>query len=546
MIQRLLVVISVFATLTAACPAPSALHVRDRDQVPHGQRFPVLDIRQFDGVDGLGNSTRNVTLCQLTPVGSFYKNLKKFCERFVLPFQTCPETPLSTDQIFDLSDGMARCTLAEYVPPGCVPTFRIKAIKIPEVPFELEAYVKSGSHQLTSAWRGTEKIFEEATKPFFDSYYKDPDSSNSDFGSLAEVIQITAVQYRRCALQKPSSEVRACVVDTVSKVQWIGTGMFVWGGQAECEGWVPFIIGIAFTMAMDLANMAIEIWLYRVRGEKPRFSWVKLWWALLSGFGHPILTAYILHRRSFHSSVFALVRVFILAPRISPVIGIVAPFFVGKSWGVQVLTVDSLVAIAGLWTPFISFFTLTITGIGGNSSASSPPKLGLVGFGTLLAAIPGFLFLAIYMLSGLPTSLFYLLGCLFRSSKVFAMGLKILFFWVALAFMFAISPLFALWEAGWILFAGKERRWEFPPLRWFEDTMLSDFWVARALRNIGYWLWCMILFAVFVGRWMILANFFPIAGDSFCPLDVKEAAAESALFVLFTIMCSLGLRRCRA
>ncbi|KAK3378642.1 hypothetical protein B0T24DRAFT_716373 [Lasiosphaeria ovina] len=132
--------------------------------------------------------------------------------------------------------------------------------------------------------------------------------------------------------------VRACVVDTVAKLPWVDPGMFIWGGQAECESLTSLFVGMAFIMAIELLHMAADMWWYRHKKEKPRFSWVKLRWPLAAGFGEPVLKAYLLHRRSFQASIRTLVRVFLLTPRIAPVIGFLGPFFVGKSRGVQVLT----------------------------------------------------------------------------------------------------------------------------------------------------------------------------------------------------------------
>lgn len=71
--------------------------------------------------------------------------------------------------------------------------------------------------------------------------------------------------------------------------------------------------------------------------------------------------------------------------------------------------------------------------------------------------------------------------------------------------------------------------------------MQSAFWVSILFRNVGYWLWCLVQMVVFVGRWMVLANLLPLAGEAFCPANVKEIAAGNVLFAVGIAACSIGL-----
>lgn len=379
------------------------------------------------------------------------------------------------------------------------------------------------------------------TSEYLFNYTGNGEKGGADSSVPLEVIQKTPVQYQRCALQKDFDSVRSCVVSTIAKLRWLSPGMFIWGGQAACEGVDSLLIATAFTMLIELLLMLADFWWYRFKGEKPTFSWVKMWWSLVAAFGEPILKAYLLYRRSFDASMFTLLRIFLLTPRIAPVIGMISPFVIGKSWGVQVLTADTLLTILGLYSPFITFVGMSVSVTGAEQEPGVPGNLWLVYVGSLMAAVPGLGVAALYMLSGALMWVCFIIGCLCKSGRPFSWGFTILGFWLALIFMFVISPLFAIWEVGWKLFRN-DRKNEFPPLMWFESSLCSDYWVAKVLRTVGYWLWCLIQFAVFVGRWMILANILPAAGEAFCPVGVKEVAAEGALFALATALCSMGLR----
>lgn len=404
------------------------------------------------------------------------------------------------------------------------------------------------------------QIFEQASSYFINNidccaqstYSSDPVYNYTGASASSDVpiavIQLTPIQYQRCTIQKPPEQVPACVTDTIAKLRWIDSGMFIWGGQPSCDGVVSLFVGMAFTMLIELLHMGVDLWWYRFRGETPRFSWVKLWWSLVAAFGEPILKAYLLYRHSFGSSMWTLLRIFLLTPRIAPVIGVLSPLVAGsKSWGVQVLTVDTLLAILGLFSPFMFVSATTagvsvgFVGVGGDDEYAAPEGLALVGIGSLLAVVPAVIVAALYMASGVVMWGLFILACLIRKSRVAGWGLNILGFWLCLVFFFVISPLFAIWEVCWRGFC-RERKDEFPPLRWAESFVSNGAWWSRFLRSVGYWIWCAVQFVVFVGRWMVLANILPVAGDAFCPVGVKAAAAESALLALGTVLSSLGLR----
>lgn len=330
------------------------------------------------------------------------------------------------------------------------------------------------------------------------------------------------------------------MVDTISKLRWLSEGLFIWGGQSkQCSGVAPFFISTAFTIVADLLETAYQMWSYRKKGKEKHFSWATLWWQLVKGFGTPALQAYLFYRQSFSTSVFTLLQIFLLTPKIAPIIGFVSPFLIGKTWAVQLLTVDTLLAIASLYTPYVTIMNLLNTG--SIQSQDTPSGMWIVSLGTLLTVIPGLGVALLYMASGVVMWAFFILGCIFKTGWPFRFGFTLLIFWLALIFFFVISPIFALWEIGWKAFAGKERKFEFPPLRWVEDAMGSTSWVAKFLKYFGYWFWCLVQLAVFVGRWMILANLLPLAGEAFCPSKAKEIATGSALFALGIAATSIGL-----
>ncbi|KAK3326994.1 hypothetical protein B0T19DRAFT_420555 [Cercophora scortea] len=55
------------------------------------------------------------------------------------------------------------------------------------------------------------------------------------------------------------------------------------------------------------------------------------------------------------------------------------------------------------------------------------------------------------------------------------------------------------------------------------------------------WLWAVVMFFTFVGKWMIVTSILSLAGDGYCPAKVKESiiSGEAASFVASALSVAL-------
>lgn len=70
----------------------------------------------------------------------------------------------------------------------------------------------------------------------------------------------------------------------------------------------------------------------------------------------------------------------------------------------------------------------------------------------------------------------------------------------------------------------------------------SGHWLMKIGKRFLYYPWCILMVAVFVGRWMALVNMMAIAGDAFCPASWVETVVAYVLFSLVTIFIPVVLR----
>lgn len=374
--------------------------------------------------------------------------------------------------------------------------------------------------------------------------------------SLAgEVMITTPVQYVRCARQNRSpNDIAACVLSTIDAVTWISLDFFIYGGQdKKCktgsQSFAAVLIPMLITFFLELVGFAVDVWLWRRKckrehGEPPKtFSWIGLCEKLLRGFGMPFLVAYVVYPRSFEASALALVSIFILKPRATPLIAIPAKRLLGTGYGAQLLFVDSLIAVSGIfiavlagltWIPDFDFIF------------SGPQSARTMHIGLWITFLPLLVIYVIYNISQAFYLVFLGIGLLVywltRNSRLLKWAFSILLFWWGLVICFALSPIFALFELGWSIHCSRKKlkghEKVFPLAKFFAKFFDSGsgHWLMRIGKRAFYYPWCILMVAVFVGRWMALVNLMAIAGDAFCPASWTEAAVAYVFFTLFMIV----------
>lgn len=369
------------------------------------------------------------------------------------------------------------------------------------------------------------------------------------------------MQYVRCARQNRSpSDITACVLSTTDAVVWISLDFFIYGGQEKkCKAggrsFAAVLMPMLFTFLLELVDFAVDVWLWRRKckkeyGEPPKvFSWIGLCEKLIRGFGMPFLVAYVVYPRTFEASALALVLLFILKPRATPLIAIPAKRLIGTGYGTQLLFVDSLIALSGVLitmltgSTWIPDFRLIFSG---------PESARTMNLGSWITFLPLLVLYGIYNICQAFFVVFLIIGVLvywgLRNSRLLKWAFSIVLFWWGLIICFALSPIFAVFELGWSIYCNRKKlkgtEKIFPLARFFATFFDSDsgHWLMKIGKRVLYYPWCVLMFAVFVGRWMALVNLMTIAGDAFCPAKWTETAVSYVMFSLVTIVIPTTLR----
>jgi hypothetical protein len=373
----------------------------------------------------------------------------------------------------------------------------------------------------------------------------------------------SSIQYIRCARQKSVSEVATCVYESVQKLRWIPAGLFIYGGQRSCPAGHELFVSFAFAMLHHLLYIA-AITFQEYRKKKTRdesewervksFSWIHLCWIMVKDIGSPYLFSFILYRDTFAISSKNQLAIFFLTPAPWSITAAICGFLDLKGFGTQQLVVDSIVSLLGWWHLREPGNWLGVFKGPAFPSAdpSRPARMHTVYMGLYMATLPGALFGAALFISLIIIVVIIALSVISNDDKKprestggtkfagFLLGCWLIFFFIVF-----ITPFLAIWELFWYLpKIGIQKRkqgaeTEFPPVRMCREMFKSRgeagvkwMWVAK---KVLYYPWCVLQFVVFVGRWMVLANLLPVAGDAFCPSSIKELAASYALFPLFTL-----------
>jgi hypothetical protein len=303
------------------------------------------------------------------------------------------------------------------------------------------------------------------------------------------------------------------------------------------------------TFLLEIARFGVDVWIYRRQckqeyEEPPKtFSWIALCEKLVYGFGVPVLVAYVVYPRSFEASALALVSIFLLKPRATALIAIPAKKMLGTGYGAQLLFVDSLIALAGVFIPLIAQ-TSWIPNWG--LILSGPSSVQLMNIGLWITFLPLIVIAVIYEICGAIFVVMIGLGLLvywvLRNSRLLGWAFSILLFWWGLIICFALSPLIAVFEFAWLARVKlKKKKGEakiFPLARFFGKffDFESGHWLMRIGKRVLYYPWCILMLGVFVGRWMALVNLMSLAGDAFCPASWTETAVAYFFFTLITIV----------
>ena len=379
----------------------------------------------------------------------------------------------------------------------------------------------------------------------------------------AEQVTISPSQYQRCAAQKPHGEVEGCVTDSVAKLKWIVPDLYIWGGGGSCPSHAPLYVTFVFKMIIEVLEVIGEIWLAKRRqktNEQTRggattgsrlhdqpFSFSRLLFSLLQGIGWEALVAFLLYREAFVGFFPGLLAVFLFTPRAVPFTAALAGLAGAPVWGVQKLLVDGMVAMLAVsaLNPVAlrdAPFTLAPPRPQG---ADMPPAFPALFYGLFVANYPAYLLLAAYFLVAavLPFMAVVFL-CRGREKRPKAKACVKMFFLLLMLIVYPwVVPILALAEIIFNLVHRKNKSRRFGPVRWVDELLEGvSQWKLTALAVL-YWMWCLLAFVIFVGRWMVIVNLFTIAGDVFCPSSLKEFAGGGIGVVIALVVGNLGLQK---
>ncbi|KAK5651902.1 hypothetical protein OQA88_11561 [Cercophora sp. LCS_1] len=477
----------------------------------------------------------------------FYLDLSPLCQDYIDSIQTRPRSALRTETRREMLQVLRNCTtknLYEKFPclKGIEPSLGPKVVVEPDPE--------------DNFYPPFEPIFESSTRPLLEDsvctneHASPPESKSwqSSSSGLDErdtarfALSQTPIQYMRCTSQVPPSSVAACVSSQTSKIDWLPAYIYAWSGQSTpCSGATPVFVSITFDMLSVVAHVILTILIARWRGLPPQtFSFVNLWVNFLIGFAKPIGEGILLNLSAPAPFTFMLP---LLRPNGFAIAAAVSGAFGSRGWGVQYLAIDSF----GTLVTFLTFHLRAPDFWNGRvvvpGEVGAPPALQAMYNGMFVATLPGALFASAYVLSGLWPVL--LVVAVVTKTWAFAkLAFKIWLTWVCFFLVVLTSPFLAVWEMVWKLLHRNEAKTgeRFPAVRWYAAWFTEKGNTLRLVGVVGYWTWVVLQFAVFVGRWMVLANLLPLAGDAWCPASLREVEAGSALSTVLMLGGLLGLK----
>lgn len=349
-----------------------------------------------------------------------------------------------------------------------------------------------------------------------------------------------------------------CVTTSISKLRWILPDVFIWGGNKSCASTAILYVAFVFKSIFEVLEVVGAIWWSKREHknaqklgtskdtEEQSFSFSRLTFAFLQGFGVETLMAYLLYREAIVGFLAGLFVIFLYTPRPVPFTAGLTGVFLGKAWGVQMLVVDGLIAMVAAST--VSPIPL---GDDGYFSLAPPPPSGpdvpmqfpALYYGLFIANYPVYLLFAAYLILGiiLPfMALVYL--CIPKKRYKAKACLKIfLLMLLLLAYPFVV-PILGFAEVIFKLVHWKDKKRKFGPVRWADDLLQGVSPRKMAVLSVLYWVWCVLHFVIFVGRWMVVVNMLAIAGEVFCPSSLGEVVGGGLGATIGLVLANLGLQ----
>jgi len=332
----------------------------------------------------------------------------------------------------------------------------------------------------------------------------------------------------------------------------------------------------AVTILMDLAQFGTQLWWDQRRGklEYQTFSWVQLTLELVKNFGKPLIFAYTMKLATLDTTVaFTLEAVELLIPTSVAFTSVILGLYMSKGWGYQIMIVDSICAFLGGAFIVLIQGSLFSMDNGSNSSKSSknsnenpitqtaPMKPVMIGL--LLSLGPWALILAALGISAIIWQCILPIAMFKDNKPLRKLGLHALLLYILIILIPWLTPIFALWEACWILYdtirerrrmpknmdKEEKRAWKeqqgppnvFPLVRLFRSAA-GDRLPFFLRKTFLYWASNVLALVAFVGRWIALVGLMSQAGEAFCPSRLRTAVAATILFHFGMILLGFALQ----
>ncbi|KAK1753846.1 hypothetical protein QBC47DRAFT_361850 [Echria macrotheca] len=532
------------ALLATAAQLAAALTV-------HGRGLPSIHTRQdnetFSVVNGTSPSNNGTNTTDLrTGPTYFYLDLDSLCHEYIDAIQTRPRSALDPATRKEILNSLGNCTTKNlYQKFPCRQGVEPPLSPVVSVEADPENKLYPSFEPLLTRFQ----IFESSTEPFLvrfgcigtSSRSKDWQYSSMDDADVVPfALSQTPIQYMRCTTQVAASDVPACVSAETSKLGWLPAYMFAWSGQSTCSGTSSIFVSVTFDILSVVSHVGLTIFIARRRGLPPQtFSFVNLWVAFLVGIAKPFGEGLLLNLSA--PSPFTFVLPF-LRPTGFSIAAAITGIFGSRGWGVQYLAIDSIVTLV----TFLVFNLRAPDFWNGRVvvpvTVGAPDQLQVMYNGMFVATLPGALFVCAYMVSGMWPALLAL-AVLTKTWAFAKLAFKIWLTWMCFFLVVLTSPFLAIWEMVWKIMYRKEAKTErFPAVRWYAAWFTERGELLELVGVLGYWTWVILQFSVFVGRWMVLANLLPLAGDAWCPGSLKEVEAGSALSTIALVAGLLGLK----
>ncbi|KAF2690685.1 hypothetical protein K458DRAFT_382262 [Lentithecium fluviatile CBS 122367] len=171
---------------------------------------------------------------------------------------------------------------------------------------------------------------------------------------------------------------------------------------------------------------------------------------MITGFAVPILSAYALTKSSLEASWKVSLGIFLMTRKAARVIGLLSGMFLGKGFGSQVLLIDILYSIFGMFAlGTVGVWEVWRTGsmvLTYIPDIGRPAELARIYLGSFLATVPGVAIATLYFFTGNAIIPLVPIAVVLKEKAFAKLALRLWVAWVCFFAFFFVTPFLMIWE----------------------------------------------------------------------------------------------------